>query len=62
MILRQVRTERLVQASLLVLVALVLAACVGDPAASGGPLATPIPTPLVPAQPGAAPISFSVDS
>jgi YidC/Oxa1 family membrane protein insertase len=57
-ILRQVRTERLVQASLLVLVALVLAACVGDPAASGGPLATPTPTPLVPAQPGADPISF----
>jgi YidC/Oxa1 family membrane protein insertase len=57
-IIRPLRKERLVQALLLGFVALVLSACVGDPGASGGLLATPTPTPLVPAQPGADPISF----
>ena len=47
------------QVLLLVIVALVLAACVGDPGASGGPLASPTPQPpLEPAKPGADPISF----
>jgi YidC/Oxa1 family membrane protein insertase len=45
---------------LLVVVGLVLAACVpsSDPGASGSASATPLPTPLVPAQPGADPISL----
>ena len=61
MILRRLRTDRMVPVLLLVLVALVLAACVGDPGASGGggPLGSPTPQPpLKPAQPGADPISF----
>ncbi len=59
MISRQVRTERWLQALLLVLFALVLTASVGDPGASGGPLASPPPQPpLTPAVPGADPISF----
>ena len=47
------------QALLLAVVALVVAACVGDPSAPGGPLASPTPQPpLEPAKPGADPISF----
>jgi len=60
-ILRQVRRDRLVPILLLILVAMVLVACAGDPGASGsgGPLASPTPQPpLKPAQPGADPISF----
>ncbi|MEX1170426.1 MAG: YidC/Oxa1 family membrane protein insertase [Chloroflexota bacterium] len=61
MILRRLRTDGMVPVLLLVLVALVLAACVGDPGASGGggPLGSPTPQPpLKPAEPGADPISF----
>jgi YidC/Oxa1 family membrane protein insertase len=44
---------------LLILVTIVVAACVGDPGASGGPAASPTPAPpLTPAVPGADPISF----
>jgi len=51
--------DRIAPILLLALVALVLAACVGDPGASGGPLASPTPQPpLKPAEPGADPISF----
>ena len=44
-----------------ILVALVLAACAApgtSPGASGAPHITPVPTPLVPAQPGADPLSL----
>ena len=47
--------------ALTVLVAVVLAACAGptgSPGASGAPPITPEPTPLVPAQPGADPLSL----
>jgi len=47
-------------ALLLVVIGLALAACVptSAPAASGSVSATPLPTPLVPAQPGADPVSL----
>jgi YidC/Oxa1 family membrane protein insertase len=44
---------------LLILVTIVVAACVGEPGASGGPAASPTPAPpLEAARPGADPISF----
>jgi YidC/Oxa1 family membrane protein insertase len=44
---------------LLILMTLVVAACVGDPGASGGPAASPTPAPpLKASEPGADPISF----
>ena len=62
MISRRFALDRVAPVLLLVVVALVLAACAGaDPGASGsgGPLASPTPQPaLTPAPPGADPISF----